>query len=243
MTASFILDGIDDLQVRSLPGGGAEVTFRSDNAGLHHQLYVNGSLADWTEEPGERSFFLADLPQACRLVVVAVEASDRQTDFSSATGPLAPPPWVVRVAVPCGAWRAPGERVALLGDHARGQIDPEPLATADAWPAWAGHLGWGKDAFGAAAFGLDSSAAPGFSGGPFGAGFFGLDGQVVHLSAALPQEGLHRLVVRRIQTDGRTSDGPEFAFLSTPPPAAPAGIEATAYDGAAGTLTLQLERG
>jgi hypothetical protein len=244
MTTPFTIEGIDDLQARPLADGGAEVTFHSDNEGLHHQLYVNGALADWTEDAADRSFFLAELPAAARLVVVAVQAADRQTDFS-ATGasPLAPPPWVVHVAVPRGPWHGPGERVALLGDHRRGQIDPVALAVADVWPAWAAHLGWGQDAFGAATFGLDSSAAPGFAAGAFGAGPFGLDGDVVHLSAALAEEGLHHLVVRRIQPDGHTADGEQMTFLSTPPPPPPARIDATAYDAQTATLTLELERG
>jgi hypothetical protein len=244
MIAPFTTEGIDQVRARPLPSGGAEVTFRSTQEGLHHQLYVNGRLAEWTEDPSQRSFFLSDLPAACRLVVVAMEGEQRQTDFSALGGALlARPPWVFRVSVPRGPWRGPGERVALMGDHASGQIDEDPLAVRDAWPLWAAHLGWGQDAFGSCAFGLDSSAAPGFGAGAFGAGPFGLDGQVVELEAALVEEGLHRLVVRRIQPDGRHTDGAEMTFLSTPPPAPPQSLEATAYDASSEMLTLQLERG
>ncbi len=244
MSANFTTQGIDNIQAHPLAEGGVEVTFRSSQVGLHHQLYVNGRLVEWTEDPAHRSFLLAELPSACRLVVVAVECPDRQTDFSSVGGAvLARPSWVFRAAVPRGPWRGPGERVALLGDHAAGQMDEELLAVADVWPAWAVHLGWGRDAFGNSAFGFDSSAAPGFAAGVFGAGPFGLDGEVVYLEAALAEEGLHRLGVRRIQPDGRYTDGQEMTFLCTAPPAPPERLEATAYDAQTGMLTLQLERG
>lgn len=244
MTAPFTTEGIDHVRARPLTGGGAEVTFRSTQEGLHHQLYVNGRLAEWTEDPPQRSFFLAELPWACRLVVVAVEREQRQTDFSAVGGALlARPPWVFRVSVPRGPWRGPGERLALLGDHASGQMDEEALAVRDVWPVWAVHLGWGQDAFGSSAFGFDSSVAPGFAAGAFGAGPFGLDGDVVELEAALAEEGLHRLVVRRIQPDGRHADGAEMAFVATPPPAPPERLTPTAYDDPSGMLTLQLERG
>ncbi|MCJ7545022.1 MAG: hypothetical protein MUP47_10775 [Phycisphaerae bacterium] len=244
MTAPFTTEGIDNVRARPLAGGGAEVTFRSTQEGLHHQLYVNGHLAEWTEEPAQRSFFLPGLPWACRLVVVAVEREQRQTDFSALGGALlARPPWVFRVSVPRGPWRGPGEQVLLLGDHAGGQMDEQPLVVRDVWPAWAAHLGWGQDAFGSCTFGFDSSVAPGFAVGAFGAGPFGLDGDAVELEAALPEEGLHHLVVRRIQPDGRYTDGAEMVFLSTPPPAPPKRLTATAYDAPSERLTLQLERG
>ena len=66
---------------------------------------------------------------------------------------------------------------------------------------------------------------------------------MIELEAALAEEGLHHLVLRRIQPDGRSSDGAEMTFLSTPPPAPPDRLTPTAYDAQTGVLTLQLERG
>lgn len=245
MTTPFATQGIDDLQARPLGEGyGYEVTFRSTHEGLCHQLYVDGRLADWTEDPSGRGFFVAEPEGPHNVAVVAVEYESRQTDFSAMAGDvLAPPAWVFRTSVARGTWTGRGDRVALLGDHATGTINPEPLAVRDVWPEWVGHQGWGQDGFGLSAFGYDSSAAPGFARGAFGAGPFGLDGDLITLEAGLEEEGLHRLVVRRTQPDGSFADGPETVFLCTPPPAPPEWLQAASYDAQSGLLTLQLQRG
>ena len=66
MTATFTMQGIDRLRAHPLAEGGTEVSFRSTNEGMYHQLYVNGRLADWCEEPSHRSFLLPELPDHVR---------------------------------------------------------------------------------------------------------------------------------------------------------------------------------
>jgi hypothetical protein len=244
MSAPFTPQNIDDLRAHPLDGGGYEVTFRSTNEGFYHQLYVNGRLADWSESPAQRSFFLAELADSSRLAILAVDHEYLRTDFSSSSAcpdVLSPPPWLFRTLVLRGPSCGPGDRVALLGDHATGQMDPDPLLTREAWPAWTDRFGWGQDAFGLPAFGYDTTGAVGFALGVFGAGPFGLDGDVIVLETALEQEGRHQLVLRRIQPDGQFTDGPVMTFRSYPPPAPPVRLEATSYDADSGVLTLQLE--
>jgi hypothetical protein len=244
MSDPFITQNIDDLRAHPLDGGGYEITFRSTNEGLFHQLYVNGRLADWSESPAQRSFFLADLTVSSRVAILAVDREHLRTDFSSSSAcpdVLSPPPWLFRTAVVRGPSRGPGDRVALLGDHATGQIDTNPLLIRDLWPAWIDRFGWGQDAFGLPTFGYDSTGAVGFAMGAFGAGPFGLDGDALVLETTLEQEGIHQLVLRRIQPDGQFVDGPAMTFLSCPPPAPPVRLEATSYDADSSVLTLQLE--
>jgi hypothetical protein len=244
MSDPFTTQNISNLRARPLAGGGYEITFDSANEGLYHQLYVNGRLADWTEDPAQRSFFLASPANSCRLAVAAVDREHLRTDFSHASAgeeTLSPPPWIFRTLAVRWPWRRAGDRVALLGDHATGQMDPTPLLVRDVWPAWTDRLGWQEDLSGPPAPGQDEAVAMGFGLGALGAGPFGLDSDVIVLEAALEEEGRHRLVLRRISADGQCTDGPPMTFLSYPPPAPPTRLKATSYDATGGVLTLQVK--
>jgi hypothetical protein len=244
MSDPFTTQNIDNLRARPLAGSGYEIAFDSANEGFYHQIYINGRLVDWTENPTHRSFFLADLASSCRLAVLAVDHEHLRTDFSAVCGEvLSPPPWIFRTLAVRWPWQGPGDRVALLGDHATGQMDPTPLLVRDVWPAWTDRLGWQEGLSGPPIPGQDEDVAMGFGLGAFGAGPFGLDSDVITLEAALEEEGLHHLVLRRIFADGQYTDGPPMTFLSYPPPAPPARLEATSYDAPSSVLTLQLDRG
>jgi hypothetical protein len=242
MTAAFTTDNIDRLQAVPLdPPRGWEVRFRSANAGLHHQLYVNGRLADFTDSPRQRTFLLPEQPAPARLCVAAVAAAERRTDFARWLPAEAVPPWVFRADVIQDLKHPPGTRVELLTDHASGELDEAPLAVRDLWPASSPRWGFGESAFARGGFGYGGVGAPGLGRGAFGAGPFGMNAETVRLAAALAEPGTHRVVLRTVAPDGRTADADPIAFEASPPPAPATGLTAIAWDPQTQTLTLRIE--
>jgi hypothetical protein len=243
MTAAFTTDGIDALRAAPRePGPGRTVTFRSTNAGKVHQLYVNGRLADWTDTTGERSFPL-DADGPCELIVAAVGPPSRATDFSHLLPADARRPgWVFEATVPRRCELGRSDRLEVLGDRATGELDAAPLASVEAWPEHVPRWAWGEDRFGCGGFGYDGARAPGAGLGAFGAGPFGLDAGAVRFRLPLAESGQHTLVPRSVAPDGTTADAQPRSFESSPPPAAPTAVTATAYDDQDHTLTLQIER-
>jgi hypothetical protein len=243
MSATFITDNIDRLSARPLGGdGGWEITFRSGNDGLCHQLYVNGRLADWTDTAEQRSFLLKTADAPCEIVIAAIDRDRRGQDMSEAhADSLARPGWVCVAYVPRTSRLGTYDRLALLGDHATGQIDPLPLVIRDAWPGWTERWPWGRGPFGLESPGMGGLRMPGLGMGAFGAGEFGMDADLVRLEVSLRQRGLHRLLIRTIAPDGGCADTEEFTFTATPPPQPPANLMATAYDPETDALTLEWE--
>jgi hypothetical protein len=244
MSDTFLTDTIDRLAAQELSDGRWIVTFRSTSAGLHHQLYVNGSLAAWTEDPVQRSFTLDASASPREIVIAAVENADRSVDFSSRLpAENRTPPNVFRIRVARNPSLLRGSRTALLTDHAAGITDETPLAMAELWPDRLPRWAWGEDAFAAGAFGFDASIAPGLGKGAFGAGMMGFDVDGVELSAALAEEGLHSLVIRTYGPDGRFADSEPISFYARVPPAPAAGLSVASYDAQTSTLTLEIQRG
>jgi len=242
MMATFTTDNIDGLQARPLDDlRGWEISFRSRNAGMHHQLYVNGLLADWTDSPERRSFVVGPDETPRELVVAAADAARRSDDFSHLLPPdRRRPAWTYRVAVVRDIRHRRGCRVLLLGDHATGRLDPRGLASCELWPDWAPRWAFGEDAFGRGGFGHDGSQAPGLGKGAFGAGSFGMDTDCAVLAASLPEEGRHQLLLRALMPDGQHAEGDVRTFDSTPPPPPARSLAAVAYDSDTSTLTLEL---
>lgn len=240
MTAALTTDNIDRLQALELASGGWTITFASNNDGLYHQLYVNGRLADFADTAAQREFHLelADYPR--QVVIAAVDYDHRTVEFSDLLGEDGQTPWVYEVSVVRPA-HGLTSRIELMGDHATGLFDDEPLMTLDLQPDWEDEWGFGSDNFGFGGAGYSCSTAPGAGEGSFGAGDFGIDAHLLTLSAALPEEGDHQLRLRVISKDGLYTDGATTIFSSTPPPAVVPSITATSYDNQSETLTLQIQ--
>jgi len=212
MTA-FTTDNISLLQATPLNWPGTwRITFVSTNAPcMFYQLYLNGRLSDVTDAAAQRHFTLRAGTGPMQVVVAAVAADERFTDF----GRLLPqslqnPAWVHKPYVsrrPCPA----GTFVALLGDHAAGRIDPMPTAKREIWPQWLPRWAFGEDEFGApSGFGVGGSRGPGWGNYEFGGGLFGVGGGFVDLSATVNETGTHTFVLRTIDPDGRHSDAAPY---------------------------------
>ncbi len=243
MSTTFITDNIDRLQATALDDlRGWEITFRSANEGLHHQLYVNGELADWTDTIEQRTFLLGadNLPR--EIVIAAVDRESRTVDMGANLQSQAQqPPWVYRALVVRSPKHRKGSRLAVLGDHTSGAIDPSPLVMRELRPEWGSSWGLGEDRFGLGGFGHDAGGAPGAGNGAFGAGAFGIGAEAMLISAPLLEEGTHKVLLRVISKASEYSDGAIQNIVVWPPPPAPASLRATDYDAQTGTLTLQIE--
>ncbi len=215
----LILDNIDRVRATPLPRCAAwKITFASANTGMCHQLYINGQLADATQYPSQRMFVLSARSAPMQAVVAAVAPEMAWIDLSHELPPeVRHPAWVYRTAVVRRPGLAAGTRVLLLDDHARGQLDPVPIAAAMLWPADAQRWGFGEDDFGIGGMGYGGSGAPGLGNGAMGMGMFGIDELVVHLAAALAEPGRHQLVVRLLDPHGRATDLPAEDFEAVLP--------------------------
>jgi len=243
MSIAFTTDNIDRLQAVELdPPRGWEITFRSANEALHHQLYINGVLADFTDTTDQRSFTVDAARFPRELAVAAVDRDNRAVDMSDRLDPeVQQPPWVYRASVVRSPNQQGGSRIVILGDHATGQIDPLALAERKLRPEWSPRWGFGDDPFALGGFGYDAASAPGLGKGAFGAGAFGQDAEVLVISAALAEEGTHRVLLRVISQSGTYADGPVENISACPPPAPPSSLQATDYDAQTNTLTLQIQ--
>lgn len=216
----FTADNIDQLAALPLENGrGWNITFQSGNAGMCHQLYVNGDLAQWTDDPGQRNFVVESADSPRQIAIAAVDADNRETDFSSL---FQPPSWVQRISTARLPDYPDGARVLVLGKNASGQTNPFPLAWADYWPAWM------------------VRQVPGFGVGAFGA-VFGVDPDVLILSVPLATEGTHRLVLRTAYPDGRWADSEVLEVTVAPPPPPAESVSVVAFDPRTSTITLNIQ--
>ncbi len=236
---NFTTDNIEIL--RAVPWGGAGrwlIAFGSRNAGMHHQLYVDGRLADWSDSPGQREFCVDSASAPRSIVIAAVTAVCRCVDMSGFLGGEFRPAWIYRASVVPDTRGGDGDKLEIFDDHATGEFDTTPDLVADAWSAGVARWAWGQDEFGRGGFGYDGSAAPGLGKGGFGAGMFGLDILLVDISLPAAEEGLHRIKIRTIGPDGQSADADLQQFEAHPPPAPPADLAAESYDCQTHTLTL-----
>jgi len=243
MTATFITENIDCLLSAKLDWPrGWEITFRSGNSGLHHQLYVNGHLADVTDTTEQRRFFLPVDTSPREIAVVAVDSLHRKVDMSDQLpAAIRRPQWAYSASVVRSVAHNVGDRLSLHTDYATGQLDPQPLMVREIWPAWAPHWAWGEIAFGLGGFGFDGLRAPGLGKGAFGAASFGMDADTIPVYAALGEEGNHKIILRTITRDGRHIDMEAQDFAAAPPPSPLASIGVTGYDSVNHVLTLAIE--
>jgi hypothetical protein len=238
MTPAPTTSGIDLLAAEPTAAGW-RIRFRSDHAGLRHQLYVNGRLADWTDAADQRSFLLPPSAAAVAVVVAAVPPSRRRDDLAAELdSPPVEPSWVVRRRILRDVAASKNETVELLTDHASGQLDPTPLASAPLWPAWMPRFGFGRGRFGEGGFGHDGGQAPGLGVGAFGAGPFGLGSPPLELTADLAEPGTHQLTLRRRR--GHATAELTWSREVHPPPQPATSLAAVAYDPQTQHLTLQI---
>jgi len=242
MTAALTITGIDRIIAEPLDGPGWVVRFRSTHTGLHHQSYVNGRLADWTDFPRQRHFFVAAPSEAAEVLIAAVEARHRTTDLSDQL-PVEDrnPAWVFRPRIVRSIAARPGDVLEVIGDHATGELSDAPLAAAEIWPAWARRWAFGEDRFGEGAFGYDGALATGMGSGAFGAGAFGMDADLIGVEVALAEAGTHQIVLRTRALDGQMTDADPVYVCSAAPPIPPAAITAVNYDPQTQQLTLQID--
>ena len=243
MSANFTTESIDQLRAARLDGlDGWEITFRSTNEGMHHQLYANGQLADWTDTTNQRRFFLSPDSGPREVLIAAVNTGYRTVDFSeNFPAPIRQPSWVYRTSVVRPMGHSPADRLLLLSDHATGEMADEPLLTRDIYPQWVVRWAWGEDSFGLGGFGYGGINAPGLGRGTFGAGPFGMGGEVISISATLNEEGTHQLTLRAVDSEGQFADYQTQNVTAMPPPNPPAGLTPTEYDSQTNTLTLRIE--
>ena len=241
MSTALITTGIDQLAAQRRPEGGWTVSFRSVNQGLHHQLYVNGRLAGWTDTTQQRQFDLDETPWPAAVTIAAVPAEARTRDLAADLPPAdGPPSWIFRTRIVRSLQHRRGDAVEVLSDRGTGQLSEVPLARAEIWPAWMGRWGFGEDAFARGAFGLDGTLAPGLGQGTFGVGPFGLDADLIELEAVLENPGIHQVVLRTLGPDGRTADSQPILVNVCLPASIPTGLAVHSYDHQAHLLTLEI---
>ena len=235
----FTTDNMSSLAAVPLawPGGWL-VTFQSGNAGMCHQLYVNGSLASWTDTPQERSFVLDVATCQRQIAVAAVEPASVSQDFSALLPAEAGrPSWIYHRQIARSRELPPGSRVEILDDHATGRIDDQPLASVEVWPEWG--PAWSNGPWDG--FGFGGVGGTDVGTGAFGTGPLGVDQGLVVLQVPIKEEGTHRVILRAVLPDGSQSTAIEESVEVALPPAPPQSIDILGYDISTSTLTLQIQ--
>lgn len=251
-------EGIENVRIVALPDGvaadggcavistAALVTWRSSNAGMLHQAYLNGCLAGVTLDAQQRQLVVqapGSSQSAVRVEVVAVEPGDAQTDFADE---LDPPPTGGRVRLSILRSQALplGGTANVYFDNGSGPIDhdiplnPTPIAI---WPCSQDKAGFGTAQFGEGDFGYDSAACVGFGKGSFGSGEFGMDADTIEWTSPLLPLGRYRFGVKIRDLYGNESAASETGPIAVVPLAKPAvALSVTAFDPQTNQLTLHV---
>jgi hypothetical protein len=224
------ITGIDQMVVEGPGALGWSIRFRSVNTGMHHQLYVNGRLADWTDTPAQRRFCLSGPPGPVALTVVAVDVALRTRDFArQLAGAAGQCSWLHRPLLPRPVGARPGDVMEVVSDHATGLMSTEPVSVAEMCPPWAPRWAFGQDSFGEGGFGYDGTGGAGL-GGAFGAGPFGMGADLIDMEAAFGSDGLHLIVLRTRNKEGQVVDSPPHYVNVCLPPQGPRGLTVAGYD-------------
>lgn len=237
-------DGITSVRVRPLlldldggtplgSPGAYEVTWLSTQAGRWHQVYVNGQLAGVTAGPEDRR--LVALGPVGRgggqglvyVEVVAVDAADRRTDFSTdltgfspACGPK------VRLAWEAGLYLGEDlESFDVFADGRAGTVDySQPLNEAPIPAAVVGAPPWG------------------FGCGGYGTGGYGLSAAIYEWIVDGLEPGTWRLaVVARDAAGNRLATAAEVTADVTPVPRPAGNFRIASYSAASLTATFAWE--
>jgi hypothetical protein len=234
---TFTLDNIGSVTQRSLSGGGHELAFESANTGMCHQLYVDASLQDWTEDPLCRRFVLPIDAHEHKAVIAAVPYESRAKSFATLLPPAAKSTCVFEQSVLPPVY-AENSGIVLWDDHA-GQSQPSIVALADCRRAWHGRLGLGLDCFGVGELGY-GDVITGLGNGSFALGRFGFDVLAVQLQAVLQEEGLHHLTLSAVRNGQETIVSTQSMLVLPPPPPVET-IQAVHYDAQTCKLTLHIK--
>jgi len=243
MTASIVTENIDGLRARRLrEPGGWEIAFRSGNEGMHHQLYLNGRLRDWTDTPEQRRFLLSKTAGPFELSIAAVAPRYRAVDLAAQLPAEARQPGCVyRVRMRRSHGYRRHWRLDVMTDRGTGEFDPQPVTQREIWPQWLARWGWGEESFALGGFGYDGYNALGFGTAAFGDGPFGVETGEVAFDTVLTEDAVHQIMLRTASPDGRFVDADPAYFRATVPPSPPAGLTASDYDAQTKTLTFQIQ--
>jgi hypothetical protein len=236
MNIPFAREHIELSHAERAADNGWKIHFRSTHADRLHQLYLDGMLADRTEQLDQRTFFLSAGPLPRRMDVIAVDPACVQKDFSLELGFE----WVAHVTLLQNPRYPRTLRAVLLGDQAEDTPPATPLAEGSLNPRSQLSYGMGQEPFGLGGWGFDAAYAPAMR-GRFGAGPFGMDARELILQAPLMQEGTHRLKIHLEDGQGvyaTTHLGDQIAY---PPPESPESLRAIHYDASENLLTLQIQ--
>lgn len=231
---------IHSLRLAPLPAPDLwRLMFHSDHTTLHHQLYVNGKLVDYTQRIEQRSFLVTQISVPQELCIVAVPAERRTTDYRDEL-PAAQqsPPWIHHCRVARDLSHVPLAQLRVGQDHATGTIDPDTKQRAAIWLAASEHWGFGLGEFGAGGWGVDGDLACGLGLGEFGTGPFGFDGTSLTITLVLSEPGVHQIELTVETPDGATSPATLAAVRAAPPPLPADSLLASLYDTSTETLTL-----
>jgi hypothetical protein len=218
---TYTTDNISQLQATECPGGWV-VRFRSDNAGLCHQLYANGQLEDFSDSPAQRELLCSDRGGRVQLAVVAVDYASRGEDLSQDMG-MAPPEWVFRQKVARSMSLRRGDRLELLWDAASGTMQDTPLLSEDAWPVFMHRQAFGEEFFGQEALGGSVVAGPD-----------------IVLQWTVQRAGTYRFVVRTRDAWGRVADSPSITFVAHCPVDVSRTLRAASFDPLSSALTFSV---
>jgi hypothetical protein len=254
---SFVRDGIENVRVFILPdgvradgrcaivSGAALVTWRSSQAGMFHQVYLNDRLAGATLDAQQRRLVVrapTGLASAVRVTVIAVPAGEAHIDFGGELGHAVVPSGRVRLRFLRSQALPPGAVAAIYCDDGTGDIDYTRrvnVAPIPIWPCTQDKAGFGMAQFAAGDFGYDAAASVGFGRGAFGHDQFGLDAEPIDwVSPAYPL-GLYRFAVRISDVRGNEGPATQTLPITVVPAAVPAaGLDITAFDSQTNRLTL-----
>jgi hypothetical protein len=256
---SFVRTGIEDVRIVALPDGvagdgrsaavsrAALVTWRSSNAGMLHQVYLNGSLAGVTVDAEQRRLPVqapGSFVSAVRATVIAVAAEGAHVDFADDLEQAGTIGDRIRLTLLRSQTLPVGATVNVYFDGGTGQIDciaPVNDSPIPIWPCVQDKTGLGMGCFGVGDFGYEAAAAIGFGKGTFGRGEFGLDADSIEwIGPALPA-GQYRFGVKI--TDGLGNEGPasEVGPVALVPAATPAAkLNVVTFDPDVNQLALRV---
>jgi hypothetical protein len=256
---SLIREGIENVRVVPLPDGvvgdgrsavvsrSALVTWRSSNAGLFHQVYVNGRFAGATIDAEQRRLVVqtpCSLLAAVRVMVFAVQPAEAHIDFADELEPPEIDAGRVRLVLLRSQTLPLGATANVYFDNGTGTIDyTEPLNARPIriWPCPQDKAGFGAARFAEGDFGWDSAASVGLGIGAFGRGQFGLDADAIEWVSPVLSLGTYRFGVRI--ADASAGEGPasETGPIVVVPAATPAtGLDIASFDESTNQLTLNL---
>lgn len=256
---SFVPEGIENVRVLVLPDGiaadgtyaavsqAALVTWHSSQAGMLHQVYVNGQFAGVTIDAEQRKLVVpvpTSSQSAVRVEVVAVEPKEAHVDFAKLIELSPARGGRVRLVLLRSQTLPVEAKANIYFDSGTGEISyaqPVNIAPVPIWPCRQDKAGFGMAQFAIGDFGYDAAAAAGFGKGSFGNGQFGLDADTITWTGSPLPLGRYRFGVKIVDAQGNESLASETESITVIPGARPAtGLSVAAFDPQTNQLTLSI---